>query len=131
MEDQVFKALAFGAPYISVAGIGRAAMAAAMAGKKIGELVEKGEVPPDLKQFGSTKEEIFNDLRLLRGIYGDAANDFPTGAVGLFSYLERVSFGVRQFLALNRKFDLSYISRRDVIPLTHEAQELMRGTWGK
>ena len=131
MEDQIFKALAFGEKYVSMVGIGRASMAAAMAGKKIGELVEKGEIPKDLQEFGTTVPEIFVDVRRLRAIYGKEADSFPTGAIGLYSYLERVSFGIQQFLALNRKFDVRYADRRDLVPLTREARELLDGSYGR
>ena len=44
-EDQVYKALALGAPYISAVGLCRSSMAAAMSAKKIGDLIEAGKVP--------------------------------------------------------------------------------------
>ena len=39
--------------------------------------------------------------------------------------------GVRQFLALNRKFDVAYTDRTDLIPLTYEALDLLNGTYLK
>ena len=130
-EDQVFKALAFGAPYVTVVGIGRAAMAAAMSAKKVGEMIAAGEVPEMYRKFGSTVPEIFADLRELRTVYGDEADSFPTGAIGVFSYLNKIHLGVRQFLALNRKFDVAFAGRDDLIPLTYEARDLLRGTYLK
>ena len=106
-------------------------MAAAMSAKKVGELLEAGTVPAHLKQFGSTKEELFSDLPELRGLYGDRADSFSTGAVGVYSYLNRIAFGLRHFLMLNRKFDVRYASKRDVIPLTRDALDILRGTWMK
>jgi hypothetical protein len=35
-----------------------------------------------------------------------------------------LAFGLRHFAALNRKFDLQYIDRSDLIPLTREIKEL-------
>lgn len=130
-EDQVFKTLAFGAPYVTMVGIGRAAMAAAMSAKKVGELIAEGNVPKEYAKFGSTVPEIFADLRELRSIYGDEADSFPTGAIGVFSYLNKIHLGVRQFLALNRKFDVAYTDRTDLIPLTYEALDLLNGTYLK
>ncbi len=46
MEDHVYKALAMGAPHITLVGLCRATMAAAMSAKKIGELIAAGTVPP-------------------------------------------------------------------------------------
>ncbi len=123
MEDQVFKALALGAPYINMVGIGRAAMTAAMVGKTVGDLIEKGNVPKDFQRFGETKEELFEGFKELR-LYYDDADTFSTGAVGLYSYLGRVKAGVQQLMALNRKFDLESITREDVVPLTSEAKRV-------
>ena len=128
-EDQVFKALAIGAPYVKAVGLGRAAMAAAMVGDRIGGLLAQGIVPQHLEKFGSAKEELFVELGELRGIYGDAADDIPLGAVGAYSYLRKIAFGLQHFAALNRKFDVDLIDSNDVIPLTEDARRLLHGTW--
>ena len=124
MEDQVFKGLALGAPYIGLVGLGRASMAAAMVGKRIGESLQKGGLPKEYARFGSTLEELFADLRLLKGLYGDEAAAFSPGAIGVFSYLNRVSVGLRQLMALNRVFSLEHISRSDLMPLTDLAAKV-------
>ena len=120
-EDQVFKGLALGAPFVRLVAIGRAAMTAAMVGKRVGEAVLAGDAPKEFARFGSTVEELFADLRLLKGLYGDEASRIPPGAVGVFSYLNRVSVGLRQLLALNRKFALEHVDRGDLVPLTEAA----------
>ena len=127
----MFKTLAFGAPYVTVVGIGRAAMAAAMSAKKVGELIAEGKVPAQYEKFGSTIPEIFADLRELRSVYGEEANRFPAGSIGVFSYLNKLHLGMRQFLALNRKFDVAYIGREDILPLTYEAKDLLDGSYLK
>lgn len=128
-EDQVYKALALGAPYVKVVGLCRASMAAAMNGKKIGTLIAEGKLPPAIKRFGSSKEEIFVDLPELRGLYGERADAFSTGAIGTFSYLKRIGFGLQHFAALNRKFDLTYVDASDLIPLTLAARDILQGRW--
>lgn len=125
-EDQVFKALAYGNGNVSAVGLCRSAMAAAMSGKAIGTQIESGNVNSRLEKFGSTKEEIFGDLADLRAIYGIEANEFSTGAIGVFSYLNKIAFGLKHFGALNRKFDLKYFDRTDLIPLTKEAKKLLK-----
>lgn len=124
-EDQVFKALALGAPYIQAVGLCRAAMAAANSAKKVGELIDAGNIPAHLQKYGSTKETIFGDLPDLKHIYGKEAESFPPGAIGVFSYLNRIAVGLRHFAALNRKFDVALLAADDVIPLTREASELL------
>lgn len=124
MEDQIFKGLSIGAPYVSLIGVGRAAMASAMVGKKVGELIENGNVPKELSKYGSTREEIFNHIRELKDIYGSEAYEISTGAIGVYSYVNRISTGLKQLMALNRKFTLDKIGREDVIALTKEVSEI-------
>lgn len=100
-----------------------------MNGKRIGELLASGKVPPHIARYGTTKEEVFADLPALRGLYGDVANDFSTGAIGTYSYLARIRFGLQHFAALNRKFDLAFADQSDLIPLTLEAREILAGRW--
>ena len=128
-EDQVFKGLAYGDGYVRAIGLCRASMAAAMTAQTIGEKIKTGHVPERFKDFGSTVQEIFCDLPDLRALYGTRANDFPTGAIGVFSYLNKIAFGLRHFAALNRKFDISLWDQSDLIPLTSDARELMAGQW--
>lgn len=123
-EDHVFKGLSLGAPYVDMIGIGRAAMTAAMVGKRVGRLIEEGVIPKDFQRFGSTKEEIFEGIRELRGIYGDEVDNMSTGAIGVYSYIDRISTGLRQLMALNRKFTLEHIDRGDIVPLTELAKNV-------
>jgi hypothetical protein len=104
-------------------------MAAAMTGKTIGEQIRNGQVPDRFKSYGATVEEIFCDLPDLRALYGTRANQFPTGAIGVFSYLNKIAFGIKHFAALNRKFSLDLLDKTDLIPLTSEARVLMAGQW--
>lgn len=122
-EDQIYKGLALGAPYINFVAVGRAAMAAAMSGKKVEELINSGTVPKDIQRFGSTKEEIFADIRELK-LYYENAEEISAGAIGVYSYINRLSAGIKQLMALNRKFRLSYIDRSDIIPMTELAAQV-------
>ncbi len=120
-EDQVFKGLALGAPFIGFVAVGRAAMAAASVGKVVGESLERGEPPKEYARFGTRVEDVFADHRLLKAEYGAEMAKIPTGAIGVYSYLNRLSVGLRQLMALNRKFALRYVSREDILPLTEAA----------
>lgn len=125
-EDQVYKALAFGEGEVMGIGLCRAGMAAAMTGKRIGDQIKQGNVPPLFKTYGNTVEEIFADLADLRALYGKEANDFSTGAIGVFSYLNKIAFGLQHFGGLSRKFDIKHLDRTDLIPLTRDAKEIMK-----
>jgi len=120
-EDQVYKGLALGAPYVRMIAIGRAAMAAASVGRQIGESLQNGTVPKYYARFGSSIDEVFADFRVLKAEYGDETWKIPAGAMGVYSYLHRVSVGLKQFMALNRKFLLQFIDRNDIVPLTEIA----------
>lgn len=128
-EDQVYKALAIGAPWVKLVGLCRAAMAAAMVGEKVGQLLESGTVPKHLERYGETKEALFRHLPELRGLYGKEADRMSAGAIGAYSYLQKIAFGLRHFAALNRKFDVKYIDREDVIPMTRDAKDILSGAW--
>jgi hypothetical protein len=128
-EDQVFKGLAYGEGHVLGIGLCRASMAAAMTGKTIGEQIRNGQVPERFKPYGSTIEDIFCDLPDLRALYGKQADKFPTGAIGVFSYLNKIAFGIKHFAALNRKFNLALLDQSDIIPLTSEARALMENKW--
>jgi len=124
MEDQVFKGLALGAPYVNFVAIGRAAMAAALVGKQVGGLITKGTVPKEYQRFGTTLEEVFGDIRELKGLYGNDATNISPGAIGVYSFINRISAGLKQLMALNRKFALEHIDRSDIIPLTELAAKV-------
>ena len=124
MEDHVYKGLALGAPYVDFIAIGRGAMAAAFSGNQIGEFILEGKVPKIYQRFGTTKEEIFSDMRILREEYGDEVDSIPTGAIGVYSYINRISAGLRQLMALNRKFHIKHIDRSDIFPMTDLAAEV-------
>jgi len=64
---------------------------------------------------------VFADFRVLKVEYGDETSAIPTGALGLYSYLNRVAVGLKQLMALNRKFALRHIGREDIVPLTEIA----------
>lgn len=121
-EDQIFKALAMGAPFVKMVGMARAPIAAAMVGKTIGLAIEAQQVPVYIERFGTSKEEIFVTASSLRKELGDRAFEkLPTGAIGLYTYYERLAQGLRQLMAGSRKFSLEYISRNDLAALTREA----------
>jgi glutamate synthase domain-containing protein 2 len=124
-EDQIFKGLAMGAPFVRLVGMARAPIAAAMVGKTIGRTIDEHQVPVYIERFGNTKDEIFVTASSLRKELGDAEFEkLPTGAIGLYTYYERLAQGLRQLMAGSRKFATDLISRDDIAALTHEAADL-------
>ena len=124
-EDQIFKGLAMGAPFVKLVGMARGPIAAAMVGKTIGRTIDDSQVPVYVARFGNTKNEIFVTASELRRELGDEAFDrVPTGAIGLYTYYERLAQGLRQLMSGSRKFTLAHISRDDLVALTKEAAEI-------
>ena len=124
-EDQIFKGLAIGAPFVKLIGMARAPMAAAMVGKTIGKRIEIGKLPVYVERFGQTTEEVFVTAAELKEHLGEEAfNQIPAGALGLYTYYERLAQGLRQLMCGNRKFALEYIAREDIATLTREAADI-------
>jgi glutamate synthase domain-containing protein 2 len=124
-EDQIFKGLAMGAPFVKLIGMARAPIAAAMVGKTVGKTIDEQQIPVYIERFGRTRDEIFVTARILRKKLGnDEFEKLPTGAIGLYTYYERLAQGLRQLMAGSRKFSLEHISRDDIAALTREAVDV-------
>ncbi len=124
MEDHLFKGLAMSAPYVKAIGMARAPLAAAMVAKTVGEGLKKGRVLPEYKTYGENLEQVFVCLEEVRDKLGEDFNRLPVGALGVYSYVERLAHGLRQFMCGARKFSLKYLSRDDLVALTKEAADI-------
>jgi len=124
-EDQIFKGLSLGAPFVKMVGMARAPIAAAMVGKTIGMTIANNQLPVYVERFGDTKDEIFVTSGVLRNELGDAEfENLPTGAIGLYTYYERLAQGLRQLMAGSRRFSMEHLSRNDLAALTKECAEI-------
>ena len=123
-EDQIYKALALGAPYFKAVGMARSPLAAAMVGKTIGKRIEEDQIPVYVERFGNKIEEIFVTATELKHQFKERFKDIPTSAIGVHGYFERLSQGLRQLMAGNRKFALNYITRDDIAALTQDAANI-------
>jgi glutamate synthase domain-containing protein 2 len=124
-EDQIFKGLSLGAPFVKLIGMARSPLAAAMVGKTIGRAIDAGQVPVYVERFGRTKEEIFVTAHVLREELGEQEFEkLPAGAIGLYTYYERLGQGLRQLMAGSRKFSMEFLSRDDLAALTRDAADV-------
>ena len=123
-EDHVFKVLAMGAPYVKAVCMGRALMIPGMVGKNIGTWLENNKLPKSVAEFGTTKEEIFVCHEELVDKYGKDAENIPLGALGVYTFTQKIKVGLQQLMAGSRNFRLSAISREDLMSLTREAAEV-------
>jgi hypothetical protein len=105
--------------------MGRAMMIPGMVGKNIEQWMKDGKLPKTVSQFGSTKEEIFVNYESVKDIVGAKEIDnIPLGAIGIFSYGRKLKVGLQQLMAGARCFNLSAITRRDIMSLTRECADV-------
>lgn len=77
-EDQIFKAIALGAPFVKAVGMARSPLAAAMVGKTIGSRIKDGQIPVYVERFGNSVEEIFITAPELKKRFGERFNEPAT-----------------------------------------------------
>lgn len=123
-EDHIFKVLAMGAPYVKAVCIGRAFMIPGMVGKNIGFWLDEKNLPQSVSRYGKTPEEIFVCYDELAEKYGNTIKEIPLGAIGIYSFSQKLKVGMQQLMAGSRNFRLSTISRKDIMSLTEEAAKI-------
>jgi glutamate synthase domain-containing protein 2 len=124
-EDGIFKALAMGAPFTKAVCMGRALMIPGFVGRNITNWLEEGKLPNTVGQFGSTVEEIFVNYEDVKNLVGsDEIKNIPLGAIGIYSYAEKIKVGLQQLMAGSRNFSVPAISRQDLMSLTEECAKV-------
>jgi glutamate synthase domain-containing protein 2 len=123
-EGGVFKAVAMGAPYVKAICMGRALLIPGMVGKNIGQWIKEDKLPKTVSRYGRTPEEIFVTFDTLKEKYGKEIENIPLGAIGVYTFCQKVKIGLQQLMAGSRNFKLSTVSRNDVMALTEEAARI-------
>ena len=129
-ESQIFKAIAMsnfdGRPFIRTVTIGRSPLTAVMKASYFCELASKGKLPKDFaRRYGESPERFFILTDELKARYGEkVGKEIPWTAVGLYTYLERIKYGLKQLLAGARKFGIDLIDRSDLASLDPLAAEV-------
>jgi glutamate synthase domain-containing protein 2 len=123
-EDHIFKVIAMGAPFVKAVCMGRALMIPGMVGKNIAIWLKEGNLPPTVSNYGKTEKEIFICYEELVEKYGKDMKDITFGAVGVYSFAQKIKVGLQQMMAGSRNFKLSTISRDDLMSLTEEAAKV-------
>jgi glutamate synthase domain-containing protein 2 len=123
LEDHIFKAIALGAPHVKAICLGRAIFTAAMVGKTHGKLMaEKMELEGEDVEDGYLR--LFAVGADLKERFGKDFGKLPAGAIGMYSYIDRLKQGLQQLMAGARKFAVQYIDRNDLMTLTREAADV-------
>ncbi len=123
-EDGVFKAISMATPYVKAVCMGRGLMIPGFVGKNIGEWLKNKELPKTVSKYGSSVEEIFVCYEELKKKYGKEMKNIPLGALGIYTFSQKFKAGLQQLMAGTRNFNLSTISRNDVMALTEEASKV-------
>lgn len=136
-EDHIFKALSLGAPYSKLICLGRAPMIAGFLGSNIegvfnpeqrAELNGHWEkLPATVTEYGKYPEEIFCEWETVKNKVGkDEMKNIPFGALAMCGYADKLACGLQQFMAGARKFDVSELTRSDLISANRETEELTK-----
>ena len=124
-EDGVFKALALGAPFTKAVCMGRALMIPGMVGKNIAHWMAKNDLPKTVSDFGSSVEEIFVCYEEVKNLVGSKEiKNIPLGAIGIYSYSQKIKIGLQQIMAGARCFNVSSITRNELMSLTEECAKV-------
>jgi glutamate synthase domain-containing protein 2 len=123
-EDHVFKVLAMGAPHTVAVCMGRALMIPGFVGRNIEKWLADKDLPKSVSEFGGSKDELFVTYETLRKQFGAEVDNFPAGALGVYTYTDKIKIGLQQLMCGSRNMKLSTISRSDLMALTREASEV-------
>lgn len=128
-ETQIYKAIAlsnFGdGPYVKAVLMGRAPLTAVMKSSYFAELAERGQLPKSfVEKFGDNPEKFFIATPDLKTMLGERFKEVPWGAIGLYTYMDRIKVGLQQLMAGARKWKLNLIDRSDLIALTERASKV-------
>ncbi len=123
LEDQIFKAIALGAPFVKAVCMGRATLTAAMVGKTQGQFLEE-TYGRGSREYQDALLRTFVAAAQLREDYGEDFERIPPAAVAVYTYYDRLATGLRQLMAGARKFALDFMDRNDLMALTREAADV-------
>lgn len=134
-EDQIFKALALGAPYAKLVCMGRSLMIPGYLGSNIEgalhpERKEKvnghwESLPKTVLENGIRVDDIFAGYYDLQKKIGkDEMEKIPYGAIASWTLADKLAAGLQQLLAGARKFSLSELTRNEVYSANRETEEV-------
>lgn len=132
-EDQIFKALALGAPYTKLVCLGRSLMIPGFLGANVEGALhpERRErlsgnwsaLPKGVSDQGSRAEEIFAGyFDLQKKVGADEMKNIPYGAIAVWTLADKLAAGLQQLLAGARKFSVSELTRDDIFSGNRETE---------
>ena len=132
-EDQIFKALALGAPFTKLVCMGRATMVPGYLGSNIEGVLNPSvreklngnwdELPATVSEIGTKPEEIFAGYYdVQKKVGAKEMKNIPLGAVAMWTLCDKLAAGVQQLMAGARKFSLNEIDRSDIFSANRETE---------
>ncbi len=132
-EDHLFKALALGSPYVKLVCMGRAPMIPGFLGSNIEGVFHPDRreklngnwdsLPKTVREIGDRPESIFASWYDVEDIVGkDEMNNIPYGAIALYNLADKLSAGLKQFMAGARKFKTNQLSHSDLMAANKEVE---------
>ncbi len=101
--------------------MGRALMIPGMVGKNIAKWIKHNDLPRSVSEYGSTAEEIFACYEEVKNLVGSKEiKKIPLGAIGIYSYSQKIRVGLQQLMAGARCFNIESITRNELMSLTEE-----------
>jgi glutamate synthase domain-containing protein 2 len=133
-EDQIFKALALGAPFTKLVCMGRALMIPAYLGANVEGALhpEKRELlngnwdklPNTVEENGVTPEEIFASYFDVQKKFGkEEMKNIPYGAIASWTLADKLKAGLQQLMAGARKFSMNAITRKEIYSGNRETEK--------
>ena len=134
-EDQIFKALALGAPFTKLVCMGRALMIPGFLGcniegalypEKRAKLNGNWDTLPKhiIDEFGASPEEIFAGYYDVKNKVGvDEMKNIPLGAIGVWTLSDKLTAGLQQLMAGARRFNVADISRDNLFAANRETEK--------
>jgi hypothetical protein len=133
-EDQIYKAIALGAPFVKLVCMGRALMIPGYLGanvegvlhpdrkEKLNGLWDK--LAPSVAERGNLPEEIFAGYYDVEKKVGkDEMKNIPFGAIAAWTLADKLGAGIQQLMAGARKFKLSSITRDEIFSANRETEK--------
>lgn len=133
LEDNIFKALALGAPFTKLICMGRGLMIPGFLGSNIEGVLRPerkadvngnwDQLPKTVSDIGSTAEEIFASyFDVEKKVGKEEMKNIPYGALAFWTMADKLSCGLQQLMAGARKFALNQITRGDIVSCNRETE---------
>ena len=130
-ETQIYKSMAMSnlgdGPLVKAIAMARAPLLTVMKSYNYVKLAEANSLPAGFATcYGTNPRHFFINAQEIEDRFPGKllGKDIPYGAVGEYTYFERVGEGLKQLMAGSRKFKFQYIERADIASLTPYAQKV-------